>query len=237
MNAAPAEPEAPAIAALPEPVRVKADCYSAGERSVMNAWQEWKQRLLTPLLDVLDRMGFRAGHITVLSLALGLAFGPGYLLFESTSGQLLAWVLLALHLLIDGVDGPLARWQGRASQAGSYADSLADQAVIAVSTIAFMQAESLGRAGLAIFTGGSYLFLYTVVVATAMVRNALGVPYRFLLRPRMFVYTALFLEWSVPSSWAIGHAVEALVWLFNALLAFWLLSGFRALRRALRREA
>ncbi len=199
----------------------------------MNRWQTWKQRVLAPYLGVLDRAGVRPGHVTFTSVVFGLAFCPCYAL-----GQTAAWVVagyscLMLHLLVDGIDGPLARWQGRASRYGSYADTLADQTVIAFATMAWIEAEIQGRPGLSVFCGGVYLFFYTVIVAMAMVRNALGIPNRLLFRPRMVVYAALFVEWFAPA-WRLEQVVEGVVWMFNALFVVWLFTGFRALRHALR---
>jgi phosphatidylglycerophosphate synthase len=196
----------------------------------MNWYQNLKQAALRPVLVQLDRAGIRPNHVTWLALIFGLAFCPLYLLDGGPAVTLLAYALLALHLIIDGVDGPLARHQAVASSAGSYTDTLADQTVIALTTMTYMQAELLDRPGLGIFSGGCYLFLYTVVVATAMVRNGLGIPYRFLWRPRMLVYLLLFVEWAAPADWRMSWVAEICVWAFNTLLAVSFLSGYRALR-------
>ena len=80
----------------------------------------------------------------------------------------------------------------------------------------------------AIAAGTSYIFLYAGVVALAMVRNALHIPYSWLVRPRFIVYAALFIDTVLASNWTI-----AVIWVCNAILLIKLMSGFYYLRLAL----
>ena len=202
----------------------------------MERYQGFKQRLLLPLLRALDRIGVTPDGITGISLLLGLIFCPFYLWgdFSSPAGYgwvVAAWVVLLAHVIVDGIDGPLARFQNVAGPRGSFTDTLADQVALAASTLTFIAAEPLGLPGLGLFAGGAYLFLYTVVVAFAMVRNALDIPYRFVLRPRYWVLLLLFIEcflWRTP---AMALVTEAFVWAFNILLGWHVWEGFLAIRR------
>ena len=99
-----------------------------------------------------------------------------------------------MHVLLDGIDGPLARHLGVASPRGSLTDSFVDQIVVTATTITVMSAcpEQLS-----VWAGGTYIFAYTLVMAFAMVRNALKVPYSWVVRPRFFVYLAMLVEFTV----------------------------------------
>ena len=81
---------------------------------------------------------------------------------------------------------------------------------------------------LGVWAGGAYLFLYAMVVAFAMVRTALGVPYTWLIRPRFWVYGWLAVDRYLLPGW-----LEPLVVLLAAVLAVKLASGFLAIRRLL----
>lgn len=212
----------------------KNDCYSEGERALMGAWQARKQRWLAPLLRGLTRAGISPDQVSLVSALFGIAFVPIYLGVPGAVGLAIAHLSLFLHLLIDGVDGPLARHQGCASAAGSFTDTCIDQLVVAVTSLAYGMAESCGRAGLAPLTASTYAILYTAAVSLAMARNAYGVPYRFLLRPRNFVFGLMWFDaygwWGSLSPWL----VEGTVWAFNLVLGAAVLTGCIALRRALK---
>jgi phosphatidylglycerophosphate synthase len=128
-------------------------------------------------------------------------------------------------VVLDGLDGPLARHLQIASRRGSFTDTLADQIVVTASALAVMAAPS---PGLNVWAGGLYVFLYAMVVAFAMVRNALGVPYSWLIRPRFWIY-----GWLAVDSFLIPGWLDVVVGLFATILAVKMTSGFIAIRRML----
>ena len=74
--------------------------------------------------------------------------------------------------------------------------------------------------------GGLYIFSYTVVIAFAMIRNALSIPYSWLVRPRFIIYAWLPIElYLLPGSLDYG------IWLFVALLVGKMASGYVRIRR------
>lgn len=203
-----------------------ADCYSAGERAAMVWGQDLRAWLLGPLLRVLARCGVLPDHITLVSLAAGLAFCPLWLWPGSPAwSKPAALVALLLHVLLDGLDGPLARHLGVASRRGSFTDTLADQLVVTASTLAIMTSpQPLAST----WAGGSYLFLYSIVVGFAMIRNALGVPYSWLVRPRFWVY-----GWIAVDQFLLPGWMDLVLGAFAAVLAVKMASGFVAIRRML----
>ena len=74
---------------------------------------------------------------------------------------------------------------------------------------------------------------YAMVVAFAMIRNALERPYSWLLRPRFFVYILLAADvfWLRELGW--NYLLEYLLWGCNLVLSVKMASGFFAIRRAL----
>lgn len=195
---------------------VKSDCYSAGERAGMVLWQDFRAATLRPLLGVLARVGVRPDHLTLLSAVVGLLFCP--LFFWSKPA---AFAMLALHVVLDGLDGPLARHTKTASRRGSFSDSMADQLVVVASTVTLMSAHVVG-----VLPGSIYVVAYTVVMLFAMVRNALSIPYSWLVRPRFFVYV-----WFVVETYCLPGTLDYVLWFFNALLAMKVLTGFAEIRR------
>ena len=198
----------------------KGDCYSAGERAWMEYGQQLRGRWLGPWLSLLTKARVSPDHLTIVSLLFGLAFGPLWY-FEC---EWLVVIALALHVAVDGLDGPLARFQELASPRGSFTDSFCDQLVVSTVVITLM----LGPPHLSVFAGSTFLVLYAGVLAIAMVRSALQIPYSWLVRPRFFLFLAIPLNLlDVPDS------VPIVVWVSNALLAVKLATGFFKLRTRL----
>jgi phosphatidylglycerophosphate synthase len=198
------------------PTPAKADCYSHAEREAMVWTQELRGWLLRPLLARLHALRISGDHVTFTSLLAGAAFVPLWI----AGWPLWALAALAAHALLDGLDGPLARYAGTASRRGSFTDSTADQIVIALVTLALIATGAISGV-----VGGAYIFLYTLVVAFAMIRNALTTPYSWLFRPRFLVYAWILIE----ALWWLG-SLEFLLWGCCALLACKLASGFVAIR-------
>jgi len=193
-------------------MKEKVTCYSDGEGALMHLSQTWRAELLRPLLERLKQVGLRANHITLAGLLSGLAFCPALLLGYPNAA--LAFILL--HVLLDGLDGPLARFRGEASNRGSFVDTMADQAVVTASTLALIEAGFVS-----IWPGGLYLFFYAIVVGFAMVRNALAAPYSWLFRPRFLVFAWIGIELYLwPGS------LEVVLWIAAALLAMKAVTGF-----------
>lgn len=201
-----------------EPAQATADCYSAGERGWMEYGQRVRGRLLDPLLAQLSRCGILADHVTLASLVSGVLFAPAWITGHPWWGVALLWA----HVLLDGVDGPLARHQHSASQQGSFTDSFCDQIIVSVVTITLMSGpEPL----IGVWAGSLFMVLYVGVLAISMVRNALRSPYSWLIRPRFFLFAA------IPAQLlGIPHLVWIVVWLSNALLILKTASGFFKLR-------
>lgn len=207
-------------ASEPESPQTKSDCYSAGERKWMEYGQDLRAWFFGPLLKALTKLRINPDHLTLLSFAFGIAFAPLWH-FEN---KWLAITALWIHVALDGLDGPLARFQNSASPRGSFTDSFCDQLVVSVVTIMLM----VGTPGISVFAGAVFLVVYTGVLAIAMVRNSLQIPYTWLLRPRLILYLAIPCELL-----GVPFAIAGVVWCSNVVLAFKLATGFHKLRSRL----
>jgi phosphatidylglycerophosphate synthase len=192
------------------------NCYSGGEGGFMDWNQNLRGRLLEPLLRRMAGLGMRGSHVTLLSMIAGLLYGPLFLLEE----KMAAFVLLFLHVLLDGLDGPLARFRGQASDRGSFTDTMADQVVVTATTLTMMHAGAASA-----WAGGSYLFLYTIVVAFAFARNAMAAPFSWLFRPRFLVFS-----WFAVDTYLLPGSLEVVLWISSGLLGLKCLSGFVKIR-------
>ena len=204
----------------------KADCYSAGERAAMVWYQDLREKWLGPLLRVMAAAGVKPDHLTAVSLLLGLAFCPLYFYVPW-----LAFLSLLLHAAVDGLDGPLARHLGTASKAGSFTDTTCDQIVVVAVTLTVMcHPEKI----IPVPAGTIYIFLYTIVVVFAMVRNAMGIPYSWVVRPRLIVYVWLFCESYFFPGTVLAKSTWIVLWIANVLFVLRMASGFFKIRGQLK---
>ncbi len=194
----------------------KVTCYSEGEQKMMDESQKIRGAMFGPLLRFLDRYGVSPNHLTFLSLLSGLVF-----CFVFQSSHVIAMIFLLLHVLLDGLDGPLARYTGRASNRGSFTDTTSDQIIVAVSTLTLIYFGYIG-----IIPGGLYIFFYTIVVIFAMVRSSLSIPYSWVVRPRFYVYA-----WIPVEIYFLPGTMNYVVWFFTVLLALKMLTGFIRIRK------
>lgn len=198
-------------------IKPKVTCYSEGEGEFMRRSQAIRGRLLRPLLAVLARLRVTPNQLTLLSLLAGVAFCP-FFLWGSKAAAL---ALLLGHVLLDGLDGPLARYLQTASSQGSFTDTMTDQIVVTFSTLTLIHA---GYA--AAWPGGLYVFFYSTVVLFAMARNALAIPYSWLVRPRFLVFA-----WIPVEVYLRPGSLNVLLWIAAFLLALKMLTGFIQIRR------
>lgn len=202
---------------MPIENKPKVTCYSADEGGFMQRSQELRGQWLSPVLSVLAALRITPNHLTFLSLVAGLAFCAVFL----WSSKLVAFGLLLAHVFLDGLDGPLARFTRSSSNRGSFTDTSADQLVVAFSTVTLIHAGYAGA-----WSGGLYLFFYSLVVVFAMVRNALAIPYSWLVRPRFIVYL-----WMPVEVYLWRGSIDVLLWILTALLGLKSLTGFIQIRR------
>ncbi|MBI1834128.1 MAG: hypothetical protein HYR90_04885 [Candidatus Andersenbacteria bacterium] len=162
--------------------------YAVAERGAMKSFQRYKDRFFLPLVRTLAAWKITANHISFLS---GLVAASGLLgallLHEPTIFLIGLWV----HVLLDGIDGALARWQ-KTGPTGVLVDTAADMVGIASACLyAFLFAHEPYSLILIFFA------TYASLVFVSLIRDARGFPYTFTVRPRFFVYFFLTLDYAL----------------------------------------
>ena len=200
----------------------KVSVYARGEQTMMDSSQAQRHWLFLPLLKILVKCGIIPNHLTCMSLLCGIGFCFTYGLSWYLAKPL-AFCLLTLHVLLDGIDGPLARLTGTAGNRGSFTDTTSDQLVVAFTTMTLIHYGLIN-----VIPGSLYLFFYTLVVVFAMIRSSMAIPYSWLIRPRLIVYA-----WFLVELYFFPGTLNYLLWFFTVLLAWKSITGFYKIRKKL----
>ena len=165
------------------PAARRGDSYSALERQFIGAFRQTLLRATRPLVSLLARLGV---HPNVLSVS--QVVGSVAVVALIPTHPRLAFVLFLALLLIDGLDGALARATDQASGFGALVDQYCDhiREVTVVGGLAFWGA-------LAIVPAVLYGLLYTGLNLTLYLANAHGAPIPWAVKSYLVVYPALFL--------------------------------------------
>lgn len=159
------------------------DSFSALERRFIGPFRRGLLRVTQPIVSVLTRLGVHPNALSLSQIPLGfavLALVPEF--------PRAAFGLFIATLLIDGLDGALARATGKASPFGGLVDQYADH-IREVTVVAGMAAFGALHPLPAILYG----VIYTGINLTLYLTNVRGAPTPWAVKSYLIVYPALFL--------------------------------------------
>ncbi|MDH7485370.1 MAG: CDP-alcohol phosphatidyltransferase family protein [Anaerolineae bacterium] len=195
------------------------DSYSSFERRFLDHGRGLLLTLLKPATLLLAALHVSPDVISVAQIGVGVI-----IVFTVTPYPRLAFLLFLLTLLLDALDGTLARHTGRASPFGALLDQFCDH-VREVLVIA-----ALARAGaLSPFPAVLYAIAYPALNLTLFLCNVYRVPLPVALKSYLVVYPALFAYLWFGVNWLDG-AVSLSV----GLMALVVVQGLFYLQRGMR---
>jgi len=158
--------------------------FTGSEQKKQQRFSDVRTSFFHPLLVLLNRMRVTPDLLSLFSL-LSMA---GFVYYVPTN-MIAALGFVALHILLDGIDGSLARFQGSASNAGALTDICVDQGglIIAILTLIYYSMVDA-------FWGAWYLVMYILMITFLVVLNRLSSPVRFAIRSKYFFYIVLLID-------------------------------------------
>jgi phosphatidylglycerophosphate synthase len=192
--------------------RTISSIYSEQEERFLTPWQQLRQRLFGPVALLLARLGIGPDLLSFASVFLCIAFfllAPFY--------YLVAFWLLALSVVCDGLDGVEARLLGKNTARGSFTDMFCDQAGL-LFVVAGLLWKSMIHPLLALF----FVYVYTALVIFLLLHQMLQVSSRWIIRPsRMLFYAFIALEFFFSINWLNELLFVYLLALPLLVLSFW----------------
>lgn len=157
--------------------------------------RKWRDKIFLPLIKLFYKLGIRANGLSLIGLLVLL----GFVIFV-VSKPWLAVIFLLLNLLIDGMDGVMARYAGTSSLAGAFTDSVIDLTSMAV-IVATLFLVGLINPILAII----YIYFSVMWMFFRIVRYHLKKPIRLLLRSDKYIF-CFYILW-VLTGWNVLNEV------------------------------
>jgi len=194
------------------------DCYSSFERRFLKPGRQLILTALKPIVISLAAMGISPNMVSLSQLIVG-----GVITLIVDDHPRAAFSLFIFAILLDGLDGSLARYTGRCSRFGAILDGLCDH------VREILMVAALARTGtLDPFRATLYALAYPTFNLTLFLCNYHQTPLPLALKSYLVVYPALFLHlW-----WGINWLDEAMA-LSTALMGIVIAQGLMHLRRAL----
>src|SRR5215216_7162268 len=159
------------------------DSYSAVERRIIGPFRQQLLRATRPLVTLLARLNVHPNVLSASQVAGGFA-----VLALVPAHPRLAFALFLALLLIDGLDGALARATGKASPFGMVVDQYCDH-IREITVVGGMALVGT----LAILPAVLYGLVYTGLNLTIYLANAHSAPVPWAVKSYLVVYPALFL--------------------------------------------
>jgi phosphatidylglycerophosphate synthase len=213
------EETAPSLIAAPE-----LNYFSAGEQELQAGFRARRDRWLAPIVQPCLQTGLSADFVSGAALAMLVPFGLALFFPLGGWGHVIAVASLSLHVLLDGLDGPVARAAGTAGPAGAFTDMCLDHTGYLVVTTLLASAGLMHGAAATAYVGS-----YTLSVVMVVLLNILNRPLNYVVRTKYVLYVLVALQQLTGT-----NVLTAAAGSFAAVHALFAAVGFIAVRRALR---
>jgi len=200
----------------------KADSYSSIERRFLQPARGLLLRIHSPLVRLLAALHVSPHAVSLAGPLLGAVF-----VFMVRRDPRLSFVIWFFSLAVDGVDGALARYTGRASDFGAMVDQFSDHARETLIVAGLAWAGALSP-----LWGSLYPFVYAAINVTLFLGNYYGAPAPLAIKSWMVLYPAILLYLLFGRNYLNVAAPLSM-----ALMLVTIVHGLRLLSRAMERKA
>lgn len=194
------------------------DSYSSLERRLLGPGRDLLRRLSWPAVRLLARLGVSPNAVSLLAPALGVVF----VFAVRRHPQLSFWIWLS-SILVDGVDGALARYGGRVSDFGALLDQVADHTRETLIVVGLTLAGALNP-----LWGSLYPFVYTALNVTLFLGNRYRAAMPVAVKSYLVLYPVIALYLLSGRNWLDEGAALSI-----AFMTFAIVRGLLLLSRAM----
>jgi phosphatidylglycerophosphate synthase len=170
---------------------------------------------------MLDKLKITPNGVSLFGFALLIGF-----IVYARSAPAIASIFLFSHVVVDGIDGALARYQKRENNAGAFLDIMLDHSGMVAVTIVLVTIGLLNS-----LWAITYTYLYTILIIFIIIRNSIGKPIKKVFRSKYVLYCTYGL-------WAffnLNITTESII-LFSALMVPPLYKSYTTLYKHLKEK-
>ena len=195
------------------------DYFNAGETEKQSRFAARRDAIFSPAVRILAGLGATPTQISILGVVFAVLAAA-----LSGLGWLVVTLLIVLYVLMDGLDGPLARHLKVQGQGGSLVDIFADQVgviIIAVGAVIWTSGDPALQVGFA--------FTYISTIYLMVLCNVLGIHMPLIARVKYF-YFALYVA-VLATGWT--WMIDAFAGIFLLYYLFYFFVLFRKVKISL----
>lgn len=171
---------------MKERKNISVSFYTDIEKPFHDKHEEIRTVLLKPLSKLLTKLRIKPDHITFFRFLLLFPFA-----YYFEKNPLLGMIFLGSFIILDGVDGPLARYSKTENLGGTFADYFCDH-----TGMAFMLFCLIFYKHSSSYTAYIYGTAYIVMIFFAVIQNALGIHLQTIIRTK-FVLFGMYFIWGI----------------------------------------
>jgi phosphatidylglycerophosphate synthase len=193
--------------------------FSEKEKKSMRRFKEGRTKFFMPICRILMRLGITANAISYFLLFILIGF-----IYFVESNPILACVFLLAHVLLDALDGPLARLMKQDGNSGAFTDILCDHTGMAVVIITLIYVNLVSP-----FLAAIYIYLYTIMIIFVIVRNKMKIPAKLIFRTKYYMYI-LYGIWAFFNVNYLDHGLIV----FSILMLPTIITSYFAIKKKLK---
>jgi len=157
---------------------MKLNYFSDKEQKAQQKFKKLRDNLLGWVARCLKFLHITPNVISVTGLFVLVAF-----FYFAYTEPIIAFFILVLHVVLDGLDGVLARLTNTQSQGGAFLDMVCDHTGMVIVTVTLIFHTLLNPT-----IGVIYVYLYSLLVILITVRNLLNKPIGLVFRSKYILY-------------------------------------------------
>jgi phosphatidylglycerophosphate synthase len=195
--------------------------YAWAEMKYMKIFHNFKWLIFLPIIKILNKIWITANMITIFGWLIAfISFLLSYYFHDPIYFAIWIW----LHIFFDWIDWVMARYNNSMSDYWSLLDVIFDHLWILLTSIFLLIFFKISSIIILLYT-----IFYTIIIYNSFILGQINIPYKFVLRPRLFVYTTivfdLFYSWFEITNYLIIILtiilwIQSIQWLMKLLKYF-----------------